>query len=137
MTGPARITGTVHHFNLSVSDLARSTQWYTKVFGLRVLRQAPDPDGRWDRVIMTHPSGLLVGLTAHRTNTGEPASELHCGVDHLALQVENAEALGAWVRYLDELEVEHSEIKESPLGKLVALRDPDNVQFELYAPKRS
>ena len=30
--------------------------------------------------------------------------------------------------------VGRSEIKETPLGTLITLRDPDNIQLELYAP---
>lgn len=135
--GGSEITGAVHHVNLSVSDLARSRQWYTEVFGLRVVAEMPDPEGRWDKVILGHASGLLVGLTAHRSNTGEPASEVRCGVDHIAFTVRDAPALEAWTARLGHLAVDHSEVKTTPLGRLVVLRDPDNIQLEVYAPSVS
>lgn len=130
----ADITGVVHHVNFSVSDLRRSRRWYSDVFGLTLLAEVPDPEGRWDKVILRHPSGLLVGLTVHRSNAGEPASEVRCGVDHIALVVAGPQALDAWIRHLDGLGVEHSELKTTPLGRLVVLRDPDNIQLEVYAP---
>jgi catechol 2,3-dioxygenase-like lactoylglutathione lyase family enzyme len=137
MSGRAEITGAVHHVNFSVSDLARSVDWYSKVFGLSVLLEAPDADGRCDKVILRHPSGLLVGLSAHRANPGAPASESRCGLDHLAFNVPDAGALPAWMEHLDDLGVAHSDVKETPLGKLVVLRDPDNIQLEVYAPKQT
>lgn len=133
MTGPT-LTGAVHHVNLSVTDLEASAAWYRRVLGFEPLAAAPDPEGRWDKVILRHPSGLLLGLSAHRENRAEKASEFRTGLDHLALAVPDAASLDAWQARLDEEGVPHSEIKATPLGRLVVVRDPDNVQLELYAP---
>jgi len=39
------------------------------------------------------------------------------------------------VEWLDELGVPHSGIKQAALGAMIALRDPDNIQLELYWPR--
>jgi len=125
------ITGAVHHVNLSVSDLDRSIDWYTMVFDLTELMRSQAEDDSLTRVIFRHPGGLLIGLTQHRCNDGTPFEEWRTGVDHLAFTVGSADELRAWPARLDELNVEHSPIKTTPLGTMITLRDPDNLQLEL------
>lgn len=130
------ITGAVHHVNLSVSDLERSVAWYAGLFGMEELSRLSDPGGDWSKVILHHPSGLLVGLTRHSRNNAAPFAEWHCGVDHFALAVPDADDLAAWMPRLAQLQIEASDLKTTPLGSLITIRDPDNIQIELYAPRR-
>jgi glyoxylase I family protein len=129
----AEIDGTVHHINLSVSDLDHSTSWYRELFALTELTRMSADDGSWSKVILRHPTGLLIGLTQHRINDAQPFDERRCGVDHLALAVPDADSLPEWERRLDERGVPRSGIKTTPLGSLITIRDPDNIQIELYA----
>lgn len=130
----AEITGAVHHINLSVTDLDRSTQWYQELFGLTEVARLADDDGAWSKVILRHPAGLLVGLTQHRRNDSVPFDESRTGFDHVALAVANRDALTSWESRLDERGITRSPIKTTPLGSLITIRDPDNTQLELYAP---
>jgi len=127
------ITGRVHHVNVSVSDIEASARWYEELFGLHELARIDDPDGAWTKVILRHDSGLLVGFTQHARNDGVPFEEWRCGTDHIALDVGTLEQLHSWLGRLDELGVTRSEIKTTSLGALITIRDPDNVQLELYA----
>ena len=129
------ITGAVHHVNLSVTDLDRSARWYGELFGLQELARISADDGSWSKVILRHPSGLLIGLTAHARNESEPFAEWRTGFDHVALTVGGTEELNAWEQRLDQRGVPRSEVKETPIGTLITLRDPDNIQLELYAPR--
>jgi glyoxylase I family protein len=128
------ITGQVHHLNLSVSDLERSAGWYGELFDLHELVRLSDEGGAWSKVILRHGSGLLVGLTQHDRNDGAPFAEWQSGMDHVALSVPRVDDLQDWLARLDDAGVERSEIKATPLGMLVTIRDPDNIQIELYAP---
>lgn len=130
----AQITGVVHHVNLSVSDLERSTRWYQELFGLTQLARLSADDGAWSKVILRHPAGLLIGLTEHRGNDSTPFDEQRSGFDHVALAVADLEELTGWETRLDERGVTRSAIKTTPLGSLITIRDPDNIQIELYAP---
>lgn len=127
------INGAVHHVNLSVSDLDRSARWYSELLGLEEVARLAAGDRAWSKVILRHRSGLLIGLTQHSRNRSEPFAEWRSGFDHVALCVDGPDELTSWVERLDEMHVEHSEVKTTPLGSLIVLRDPDNIQLELYA----
>jgi len=123
----------VHHVNFTVTDLDRSTAWYTAVLGLSEGWKMDDPEGQWQKMVLSHPNEpLRFVLSSHRANDGQAFSEFHTGMDHLAFTVADREALEAWVRRFDELGVDHSPIKEGATGWLTAFRDPDNIQFEMY-----
>ena len=42
--------------------------------------------------------------------------------------------LERWTQRLDELGVEHSDIKDRPYGSGVSFRDPDGIALEFFAP---
>jgi catechol-2,3-dioxygenase len=76
---------------------------------------------------------MSVNLVTH--TDGEIASfdERRVGLDHLALLVSDRSALDGWVDHLNTLGVPHSGIQDEVGGPLVVLRDPDNIQLELWA----
>ena len=125
--------GAVHHVNFSVTDLQRSAAWYERVLGLERGWEMPDTEGRGEKVVLLQPgSELRIVLSHHRSNPGEPASEFHTGLDHIAFTVDDRAALESWARRFDEMGVDHSPIKEGATGWLVVFRDPDNIQLEMY-----
>lgn len=120
-----------HHVNLSVPDLAKSTRWYTEVLGLSIYKEMDDDGQRGSKVVMIHPqSNILLGLTAHRANAGEPFSELRTGMDHVAFAVPDRVALEAWMQRFTRLGVPHA---LASTGSLVTFRDPDNIQLQVYS----
>lgn len=122
-----------HHVNLSVTDVEASVAWYTTVLGL-VVRFRGEVDGM-TKAVLTGPGGFLLGLTGHGSlASGDAFSERRTGLDHVALRVADVAGLEEWQRRLDALGIAHSGIKASVLGSLITVRDPDDVQLELFAP---
>ncbi len=67
--------------------------------------------------------------------TGDSAFDpTRVGLDHLSWRVKDEGELDAWVARLDELGIAHGGVQRtaSTGSALVAFRDPDGVQLELY-----
>ena len=125
----------IHHVAINVHDLERSERWYARV--LQFSRLGPFAGEGFRRILVRHPSGIVLGLTKHDDPEAEVQfNERRAGLDHFAFQVADREQLEAWIARFDDLGVAHSEIKHTPItgSYLVAFRDPDGIQLELYAP---
>jgi glyoxylase I family protein len=140
--------GPIHHLRLTVSDVARSREFYTSVLGFGVAMEAPPPpdhpshalvaEALQGGVVLIH-GDVLFGLRpsgADRAGGGAPFDEHRVGLDHLSFSVASRAALDDAVRLLDARGVPHGEPKDLPdFGiTVLAFRDPDNVQLELTAP---
>ena len=129
MAGP-RIEG-YGHLDLTVTDGERSVRWWTEVLGFRLVTTVQKQGFRiWEVV---HPSGMPVGLVVHDGAAKSRFDERAVGLDHVALKVRDRPTLEEWTAHLDRLGVPHSGIKEENGGPLITLRDPDNIQVELWA----
>ena len=130
------VTG-VAHIELTVSDADRSASWYEQVLGMQRL-ELPE-EYRNDsvparEVNMMHPkAGLVLSLIQHESGEDGDFSELRVGLDHLALAVESRSELEKWAAHFDSHGVVRSAISDQPWGSVLAFRDPDNIQLELYA----
>ena len=126
------ITG-ISHVDLSVTDLEASDAWYRELFGAVPLfggrNDAHDLDVRY---IIDPNSMTIIGLEQHDTNDGSAFDERRVGLDHLAFNVESREELDGWLVRLDELGISHSGITEEEPWDVLVLRDPDNIQLELF-----
>jgi catechol 2,3-dioxygenase-like lactoylglutathione lyase family enzyme len=122
----------VSHAALTVTDVDRSIAWYTNVLGLHLVAPTQRPGIKG--ALLVHPaSGLIVGLAQHDAGNGGAFDELSTGLDHLSFAVADRDALVAWERHLAERGVPYSEIQDVPYGSVLVLRDPDNIQLELFA----
>jgi hypothetical protein len=57
---------------------------------------------------------------------------MHTGLDHVAIGIDSASALTEWAQKLDELGVTYTPATETPIGTVIAFRDPDNIQIEFW-----
>ena len=132
------------HVRLTVTDLARSRDFYDRVFGLPVAFEVPaDADAATREQL-----GFLFGGVIYRLGdrllglrpvapAGDRFDEDRVGLDHLSFAVADRSAVEEAAATLDQLGVAHGEIKDVGRGLLLEFRDPDGVALELYAPTGS
>ena len=137
------LTGDIHHLRLTVTDVARSRQFYTSLLGFEVVAESPPPD---------HPAAeetfkiLFGGVVMMRGNlvmglrpmapAGDRFDPDRVGLDHLSFGVASREQLEQAERLLEEHGVPHGEITSlTAFGiEVLPFEDPDGVQLELTAP---
>lgn len=128
---------------LTVTDIARSREFYTELLGFQVAVESPPPGDPaadamypvlWGGIVMSL-GDMLLGL-----RPVAPASdrfdENRVGLDHLSFGVPGRADLERAAQLFDERGVPHGEIRRlEGFGiDILPFRDPDNVQLELTAP---
>jgi mannose-6-phosphate isomerase-like protein (cupin superfamily)/catechol 2,3-dioxygenase-like lactoylglutathione lyase family enzyme len=114
--------GAVHHLALNVTDLARSERWYTDAFGLVRVDGEVAADGTGHVVLLSPAAGWMVTL----------ASSNEHGIEHVALNCSDRAALLRWRDGLRARGLDPGTVTDAPYGSGFVLRDPDNVQVELF-----
>ena len=125
------ITG-FSHVALTVTDVDRSFEWYERLLGIQKLFEGEE-NGIHFCVTLHAASMVVLGFRHHGTTAAERFSESRVGLDHFAFQTTNRAALEEWLQRLDELGIEHSEVKDTDYGSVLTFRDPDNIQLEFFA----
>ena len=127
-------TGAAHHVTLTVTDVDRSTAFYTSLLGFQLAMMFGP------RAILSN-GHLVLALSPPpdpaQAITNDQFNENRVGLDHISFAVENRAALESAAALFDTHAVSHGEIKD--LGTdlaiyVLAFRDPDNIQLELTAP---
>lgn len=138
--------GAPHHIRLTVTDVARSQEFYTGVLGFEVAVGGPPPedDPQHDAVVETLQGGiimsngsLMVGLRPVSEEYAEDRfSPFRVGLDHVCFSVPARSDLEAAAQALEDRGVEHGEVRDLPaLGMaFLAVFDPDGIALELTAP---
>jgi glyoxylase I family protein len=135
--------GDIHHLRLTVTDVARSRQFYTSLLGFEVAVESPPPGDPaaaetfkilFGGCVMIR-GNLLMGLRpmAPESDRFDPD---RVGLDHLSFSVASRANLDQAVQLFDERGVTHGEITTLPSFGIdvLSFEDPDGVQLELTAP---
>jgi glyoxylase I family protein len=107
----------ITHVAVTVTDLAASEAWYTKVLGVKPVL---DEDTGPFRHIVYQLGNTLLGL--------------HGFPDLASTEPASRDELAEWAARLDELGVAHGDIVDAGYGSGLSVRDPDNIALELFAP---
>ena len=122
----------ITHVAVTVSDLAASEAWYTKVLGVEPVL---DEDTGPFRHIVFSMGSTLLGLHGFPDLATTAAfDERRPGLDHIAFGCANRDELVEWAARLDELGVAHGGVIDAGYGSGLSFRDPDNIALELFAP---
>jgi catechol 2,3-dioxygenase-like lactoylglutathione lyase family enzyme len=129
MTFPA-----LTHVALTVRDLSVSVPWYEALLDAEpVIDEDTDPD--MHHTVYLLGGGTLLGLHQHQTPAPQGRfSEFDLGLDHVAFGCADRTELEKWSRRLDELGIEHGDIKDAHYGSGLSFRDPDGIALELFCP---
>jgi catechol-2,3-dioxygenase len=124
----------ISHVDLSVRNRVASAQWYCDVLGFDISGEGASAKFGITSTVLVHPNTpLSIALIEHRENPGERFDERRCGLDHLSFELPADFDLETWARSLAEKGYEVPPIGDDDGVPLVVLRDPDNIQIELYA----
>jgi glyoxylase I family protein len=133
-------TTSIAHVRLTVTDIARSRQFYESVFGWPVLLEVPaDADDATREQLGFLFGGViyLVGasLIGLRPVANDTFHENRCGLDHLAFQISSRAELDDAAKHLDGLGIAHEPVKDIGPSYILEFRDPDNIALELTTPR--
>lgn len=118
------------HFNINVTDLQRSLEFYRRALGLQEIDRKEDPEGRFVLVYLGDGSGAFrLELTWLRDHGG--AYELGENESHLCLRVEgDYDAVREAHRAMGCIAFENREMG------LYFINDPDDYWIEILPAKR-
>ena len=133
----------IHHLRLTVTDVARSREFYTGLLGFQVAVESPPPDDPgaaeafsvlFGGVVMVR-GNLMLGLRPVAP-AGDRFDPDRAGLDHLSFGVASHGDLEQAARLFDERGVKHGVITRLPSFGIdvLSFEDPDGVQLELTAP---
>jgi glyoxylase I family protein len=131
------------HVRLTVTDIARSKDFYDRLFGWPIAVDASDrvdepgvresPEQFYGGVVYETPQGTLLGL---RPVGSEPFDPSATGLDHVSFAVASRDDLVAAAEALTAAGIRHGEVMdlEDAGMAILSIQDPDDVNLELTAP---
>lgn len=122
------------HVAVTVSDLERSTAWYTALFGTEPALDEDEQGGTYHHTVWEVGGGQLFGIHQHVTPGTGSFDETSLGLDHVAFACADRAELEQWAGRLDELGVTHGGVVDAHYGSGLSFRDPDGIALELFAP---
>ena len=147
IVAPGRMTdmpitaNSVAHIRLTVTDIARSREFYESVFGWPVAVELPDDADDATRERM----GFLFGGVIYDIGTAwsgcgrsPPTVRRGPGRPRSSVPASRSKAeLDSAAAHLDELGIAHEPIKDIGQAHILEFRDPDDIALELVTPKSS
>jgi glyoxylase I family protein len=124
----------ITHVAVTVTDLDRSTRWYSQLFGAGPVLDEDEPVGGFHHTVYLIGGGQLFGLHAHPQTLADGFDEHRPGLDHASFGCRDRGELEQWAARLDELGIAHGGIVDAGYGSGVSFRDPDGIALEFFAP---
>jgi glyoxylase I family protein len=125
----------IAHAAVTVTDLNRSTEWYSRLLGADPVLDEDETIGGFHHTVFELEGGQLLGLHTHPGGGGGDTFDEHrVGLDHLAFACKNRSELQGWCAKLDELGIAHGGMVDAHYGSGISFRDPDNIALEFFAP---
>ena len=121
----------VSHISFSARDAETSAKWWAALLDLIEIDRVSG-DG-WRAVLLMHPSTrTIIEFQQHDENQGEPFDPRRTGFDHMGFKVDTRADLDEWLARFEQLGVTHSPVADGEYGAVLAFKDPDGIQFEMF-----
>jgi glyoxalase family protein len=123
----------IHHITLVCADAQRTLDFYTRMLGLRLVKQTVnfDDPGSYHLYFgdeLGHPGTIVTFFEWPHVGKGRTGIG---GTHHFALLVETPEALLKWKRWLTEQGISVDGVYDRTYFRSIYLRDPDGVIVEI------
>jgi glyoxylase I family protein len=123
----------LQHVAITVSDLQRSTDWYTRLFGTEPVLDEDEEGGEFHHTVYALDGGMLFGLHTHMGREAKDAFDTRrTGLDHVSFGLPDSAALESWGKRLDELGISHGGTKKAHYGSGISFADPDGIALEFF-----
>ena len=124
----------IAHVAITVTDLDRSTAWYTRLLGSEPVLDEAETTGNFHHTVYALDGGQLFGLHTHPTSPTATFDEHQTGLDHVSFGLADRGELAKWEARLNELGITNGGIVDAHYGSGVSFRDPDGIALEFFAP---
>ena len=121
----------VSHISFSVRDAEASARWWAALLELTEIDRVGG-EGRHGILLLHPPSRTVIEFQHHDENQGETFDPRRTGFDHMGFKVDTRAGLDEWLTRFEQLGVLHSSIAEREYGAVLAFKDPDGIQFEMF-----
>lgn len=124
----------IHHLSLTVSDLQKSKEFYSKVCGMEVFLEEKGGVGLTSEWL----DSLWLCTPRDKPHLPHPFNRNNIGLDHWAFSVTSEEDLKGVEKHLKDLgiEMEDSGITDDGYGgTAIFTRDPDGMKVEFHLVK--
>ncbi len=133
----------INHIRLTVTDIAVSKAFYSRVFGVSPSMDFSDQAG--DPAVRQDPERLYGGCTftfgtqilglRPVAEAGDRFDSTRVGLDHVSLSVDSVDALEEAAKRLSDAGITHGEVTRLSFGlAILSIQDPDDINLELAAP---
>jgi glyoxylase I family protein len=121
----------LHHIAIICSNYEESKSFYTEVLGFKIDSETYREERQSFKLDLSLNGEYLIELFSFPSPPKRLTRPEATGLRHIAFGVED---LDAWVKYLDEKNVDSEAIRidEFTNKRFTFLSDPDNLPIELY-----
>jgi glyoxylase I family protein len=124
----------IAHIAITVTDLDRSTAWYTRLLGSDPVLDEDETTSNFHHTVYALDGGQLFGLHTHPVTPTSTFDEHQTGLDHVAFGCADRGELAKWEARLNELGITNGGIVDAHYGSGLSFRDPDGIALEFFAP---
>jgi lactoylglutathione lyase len=120
---------------IRTGDLDRSIDFYTKVLGMRLLRQNDYPEGEFTLAFLGYGDESDQAVIELTYNWGVDHYDLGAGYGHIAIEVDDVYAACDGIRKLGGTVVREAGPMNAGTTIIAFVRDPDGYMIELIGSK--